>query len=255
MMLAQQRRAKILELIQEEGSARVSDLSRIFEVSEPTIRQDLEKLEAEGLIGREHGGAFLKSIPEQVGRLALQHTENMDKKARIARKAVEYIRDGDSIALDSGTTVTEIARNLGGKKHLKVITNSLNVALILGTHPDFEILVTGGEFKPPTLSLTGSKAAAFFQSLHVDKLFLAAGGVSLEAGLTYPGFNDIPVKKAMIESATEVYLVADSTKVGKIAFASLGGVELVRCWITDSGISASDRQAFERRGIQIIIAE
>lgn len=255
MMLAQQRRSKILELIQEEGSARVSDLSRVFEVSEPTIRQDLERLESDGVIGREHGGAFLKSIPEQVGRLALQHTENMDKKILIARKAAEYIHDGDSIALDSGTTATEIARNLAGKRHLKIITNSLNAALILGTHPDFEILVTGGEFKPPTLSLTGAKAAAFFTNLHVNKLFLAVGGVSLEAGLTYPGFSDLPVKKAMIESASQVYLVADSTKVGKIAFASLGGVGLVQYWITDSGISAADRESFENQGIRIIIAE
>ena len=99
MMLAEQRRLKILELLQEEGSARVSYLSKTFDVTEPTIRQDLEKLEAEGYIVREHGGAFLKSIPQQVGSLSLQHQENMDKKIRIGKKAAEFIQDWDSSIL------------------------------------------------------------------------------------------------------------------------------------------------------------
>ncbi len=255
MMLAQQRRSKILELLQEEGSARVSALSKVFEVSEPTIRQDLERLEAEGYITREHGGAYLKTIPEQVRSLTLQHTENMDKKIRIGRKAAELINDGDFIILDSGTTVTEIAKNLENKKDLKIITSSLNIALLLGAHHEFEVMVTGGEFKAPTLSLTGEKAAGFFDQIYVNKLFLATGGVSLETGLTYPGFNDIQVKRAMIESATEIYLVADSTKIGKTSFASLGGIELIHYFITDSEISADDRTEFQERGIRVIIAE
>lgn len=255
MMLAQQRRSKILELLQEEGSARVSTLSKVFEVSEPTIRQDLERLEAEGYITREHGGAYLKTIPEQVRSLTLQHTENMDKKIRIGRKAAELINDGDFIILDSGTTVTEIAKNLENKKDLKIITSSLNIALLLGAHHEFEVMVTGGEFKAPTLSLTGEKAAGFFDQIYVNKLFLATGGVSLETGLTYPGFNDIQVKRAMIESATEIYLVADSTKIGKTSFASLGGIELIHYFITDSEISADDRTEFQERGIRVIIAE
>ena len=152
MMLAEQRRLKILELLQEEGSARVSYLSKTFSVTEPTIRQDLEKLDAEGYIVREHGGAFLKSIPQQVGSLSLQHQENMDKKVRIGRKAVEFIQDWDSIIIDSGSTTTEVAKNLADKHHLKIITNALNIALVLGSQPSFELLVTGGEFKAPTLS-------------------------------------------------------------------------------------------------------
>ena len=115
-------------------------------------------------------------------------------------------------------------------------------------------MVTGGEFKAPTLSLTGESAAKLFERIHVGKCFLAAGGVSLEAGLTYPGFNDLYVKKAMIEAASEVYLVADSTKIGKASFASLGPIELVKYFITDQGISDADRQAFEARGVTVIVA-
>jgi DeoR/GlpR family transcriptional regulator of sugar metabolism len=254
-MLAQQRRTKILELLQEEGSARVSSLSKLFEVSEPTIRQDLERLESDGYISREHGGAYLKTIPEQVRSLNLQHTENMDKKMRIGKKAVEFINDGDFIILDSGSTVTEIAKNLEYKKDLKVITNSLNIALLLGAHYEFEVMVTGGEFKAPTLSLTGEKAADFFKKIYVNKLFLATGGVSFDTGLTYPGFNDLQVKKAMIESATEVYLVADSTKIGKTSFAALGPVELIQVLITDGGIDPKVRQNLEGRGIKVIVAD
>ena len=253
-MLALQRRRKIFDLLQEEGSARVSALSKMFKVSEPTVRQDLEKLEEEGHIIREHGGAFLKSVPQQVKSLSLQHLENMDKKVRIGRKAAEFISDDDSLILDSGSTITEIAKNLGSKKNLKVITNALNIALLLGTEMSCEIMVTGGEFKAPTLSLTGESAAKLFERIHVGKCFLAAGGISLDAGLTYPGFNDLYVKKAMIEAASEVYLVADSTKIGKASFASLGPIELVKYFVTDEGMSDADKKAFEARGVTVIIA-
>ena len=254
MMFAEQRRLKILELLQEEGSARVSSLSKTFEVSEPTIRQDLEKLETEGYVVREHGGAFLKSIPQQVGSLSLHNQENMDKKILIGKKAVEFIQDEDALILDSGSTTTEIAKHLVHKHNLTIITNALNIALLLGSQPSIEILVTGGEFKAPTLSLTGERAAEFFHQLHVDKLFLATAGISWETGLTYPGLSDLPVKKAMIESAVEVYLVADSTKMGKASFASLGGLDLINYFITDNGIGDKDKVSFEQNGIQVIIA-
>jgi DeoR/GlpR family transcriptional regulator of sugar metabolism len=254
MMLAEQRRVKILALLQEEGSARVSNLSKTFEVSEPTIRQDLEKLESEGYIAREHGGAFLKSIPQQVGSFSLQKRENMEQKARIGKKAAEYIQDGDVLILDAGSTVTEVAKHIVHKYHLTIVTNALNIALLLGSQPSFEILVTGGQFKAPTLSLTGERAADFFGHLHVDKLFLATGGISPGMELTFPGLNDLPVKQAMIESATEVYLVADSTKIGKPSFASLGGVDLIDYFITDDGIPDSDRDVFEQRGVEVILA-
>lgn len=253
-MLSLQRRRKILELLQEDGSARVSALSKLFKVSEPTVRQDLEKLEEEGFIVREHGGAFLRSIPQQVKSLSLQHLENMDKKERIGRKAADLVHDDEFLILDSGSTTTEVAKNLVHRKNLKIITNALNIALLLGTEYSFEIMVTGGEFKPPTLSLTGEKAGRFFEQIHVGKCFLAAGGVSLEAGLTYPSFNDLYVKKAMIEAATDVYVVADSTKIGRVSFASLGSIHMVGTIITDSGITDSDRLALEAQGVKLIIA-
>ena len=173
---------------------------------------------------------------------------------RIGKKASEFIHDWEAIIIDSGSTTTEVAKNLSEKQHLKIITNALNIALIVGSYPSFELMVTGGEFKAPTLSLTGEKAANFFHQLHVNKLFLATAGISWELGLTYPGLSDLAVKKAMIESATEVYLVADSTKIGKTSFASLGGIELIHYFITDDGISDHDRAMFEQQGVNVIIA-
>jgi DeoR/GlpR family transcriptional regulator of sugar metabolism len=253
-MMGNKRREKILELIREDGSAKVIKLAKIFKVSEVTIRQDLEKLEQEGYILREHGGAFLKNVEEGVKSITLLNQENIEKKQKIGKKASELIENGDAIILDSGSTTTEIAKNLLGRKGLKVITNALNIALILGAEPGIELIVTGGEFKPPTLSLTGQKAADFFEDIHVDKLFLATAGISLRSGLTYPSISDIVVKKAMIDAADTTYLVADSTKIGKNAFASLGALSLIDYIITDPDIVPEHLQLFKDHEIELIIA-
>jgi len=253
-MLANQRRDKIIEMLNEDGTVKVSVLSQVFKVSEVTIRQDLEKLEQEGLIEREHGGAFLKNLGQQVRDFALANLINLDKKERIGKKAAEFIENGDTIILDSGTTTTEIARNIVDRRNLTVITNSINIVMILGSNPSINVILTGGEFKAPTLSLTGQKAADFFNGLHVDKLFLATAGISLKSGLTYPSLSDIAVKKAMIDSAETVYLVADSTKIGKGSLASLGALSLIHYLITDSEITEKDKEIFIQNEIDFIIA-
>lgn len=253
-MLANQRRDKILELIQEDGSAKVIDLARIFKVTEVTIRQDLDKLEKDDLIVKTHGGAYLKNVEDQVRTFSLANQENIVQKERIAHKCLEYIESGDTIILDSGSTTTEIAKKLRGYKNLTVITNALNIALILGAEPGIEVIMTGGEFKPPTLSLTGQKAADFFKGLNVQKLFLATAGISLKSGLTYPSISDLVVKKAMIDAADTTYLVADSTKIGKSSFASLGALSLIDYIITDTGIEENHKQVFSDNEIELIIA-
>jgi DeoR/GlpR family transcriptional regulator of sugar metabolism len=254
-MLPNQRRDKIFELLREDGSAKVIKLAKIFKVSEVTIRQDLEKLELEGFILREHGGAFLKNVEDNVKSFTILNQDNLEKKKIIGKKAAELIEAGDSIILDSGSTTTEIAKNLIGRSGLTIITNALNIAMMLGAEPGIEVIVTGGEFKPPTLSLTGQKAASFFEDIHVDKLFLATAGISLRSGLTYPSLSDIVVKKAMIEASDVTYLVADSTKIGKNAFASLGALSLIDYIITDQFINSDHLQLFKDNGIELIIAE
>lgn len=253
-LLAEPRRMKILEWLQEEGSARVRDLSAAFGVSEATIRQDLERLDSEGFISREHGGAYLRSVPQQVQSMSLQHGQNMDRKRMIGATAASLVRDHETIIIDSGTTTTQFAENIKARQGLNIITNALNIALILGAIPTNTVHMPAGQFKAPTLSLSGEKSVEFFVGIYAEKLFLATAGVSFDAGLTYPAIGDIYVKRAMVKAASHVYLLADSTKIGRVSFSALGGVELVRTLITDSGISDSDRAAFERRGVEVLVA-
>lgn len=254
LMLAIQRKEKILALLREDGSAKVIDLARIFKVTEVTIRQDLDKLDKEGLVVREHGGVHLKNVEDQVRNFSLVNQEYLKEKKSIAQKCLDYIHPGDAIILDSGSTTTEIARKLKSMNQLTVITNALNIAVMLGANPNIEVVMTGGEFKPPTLSLTGQKAADFFKDLNVKKLFLATAGISLKSGLTYPSISDLVVKKAMIDAADITYLVADSSKIGKSAFASLGALSLIDYIITDKGVEEKHKQVFRENDIELIIA-
>lgn len=253
-LLAEPRRISIIEWLKEEGSARVRDLAEAFDVSEATIRQDLERLEAEGLITREHGGAFLRSMPQQVRDMALQHQVHMDAKRRIGRLAASLVRDGQTIILDSGSTSTEVARHLLERQDLTVVTNALNIALMLGALPSCSVHVTGGQFKAPTLSLSGERSAGFLDGLHAEICFLATGAVSLEAGLTYPSLADLHIKRAMVGAAARVCLVADSSKIGRNAFSSLGPIDLIHILITDQGLRDEDRRGFESRGVTVMLA-
>ncbi|WP_173655725.1 DeoR/GlpR family DNA-binding transcription regulator [Sphingomonas turrisvirgatae] len=252
-ILSRARRQKILEWIQEEGSARVRALADAFSVSDVTIRQDLERLEADGHIVREHGGAYLRSAQQQVRAMALHHLVNMEAKRRIGAAAAALVEDGETIILDSGSTTTEVAANLMERERLTVITNALNIALMLGALPSCDVHMPGGHFKAPTLSLSGDKSAQYFEGLYVQKLFLATAAVSIDAGLTYPALADISVKRAMIASAEQVVLVADSSKIGRRSFTSLCGIDRIHMLITDDGIADADAQALEASGLKLTV--
>jgi len=144
---------------------------------------------------------------------------------------------------------------LTSKKDLKIVTPAINITLALGKEPTNTILMTGGEFKAPTLSLTGEKAPLVFKDLYVEKLFLAAGGFSLAAGLTYPSFTDLSLKRAMIDSAKTVYLLVDSSKLEKVLFASLGCLDRINYLITDTGITQDYINQLAAKKIETIIAK
>ncbi|WP_244530186.1 DeoR/GlpR family DNA-binding transcription regulator [Rhizobium sp. NFR07] len=254
-LLSEPRRRRILEWLQEEGSARVRELAAAFRVSEATIRQDLERLENEGFITREHGGAYLNTVGPQTGTMTLHHQENMDKKRRIGAMAASLVKDGETLILDAGTTTTEIATRLTNRRDLTLITNALNIAIILGSVPTFAVHMPGGQFKSPTLSLSGDKSVEYFRNIFAGKLFLATAGVALDAGLTYPSFADLQLKEAMIKAAAHVYLVADSTKINRSSFTRLGSLDVINSFITDEGISDRDAREFEKRGIEVLIAK
>ena len=251
-MSLNKRRQDILNLIREDGQAKVQKLSRIFQVSEVTIRQDLEALEEMGYVQREHGGAFLKDVGTFAKTGTLFNQSHLEEKQEIARKALALIREGDSIILDSGSTTTELAKLLLHFHELTVITNAINIALILGENPGINLVVSGGEFKAPTLSLSGDMAATTFKSLHVGKLFLATAGISPDMQLTYPSLSDLAVKSAMIRAADEVYLLADSSKLGVSSFANLGRLTLIDTLITDSRILPEQLATLQEMKIKVL---
>lgn len=252
-MALNQRRLEILNLIQEDGQAKVQKLSKIFKVSEVTIRQDLEELENLGYVQREHGGAFLKDVGSFAKTGKLFNQTHIEQKQEIARKAAALVEEGDSIILDSGSTTTELAKILASYNSLTVLTNALNIAYILGENPGINLIVSGGEFKAPTLSLTGEIAANLFKNVHVSKLFLATAGISADDYLlTYPSLSDLVVKSSMIRSASKVYLLADSSKIGHSSFASLGKISLVDVLITDSQIGKETIDNLSALGVKTI---
>ena len=252
-MAMNQRRQEILNLIREDGHAKVQKLSQIFKVSDVTIRQDLEALEELGYVQREHGGAFLKDVGNfaSTGTL-INESVKVAEKLELARKAIALIKEGEIIILDSGSTTTELAKLMTGFHNLTVITNALNIAYILGGNPGINLIVSGGEFKAPTLSLTGDMAAATFKGIHVDKCFLATAGISPDMQLTYPSLSDLVVKSAMIRAANKVYLLADSSKIGVSSFASLGRITLIDTLITDSQISDGQLQMLRELNVEVL---
>ena len=213
------------------------DLAAAFQVSEATIRQDLERLETEGQITREHGGAFLNTVPRQVGALALQHSENMDRKRRIGALAAALVKDGETLILDAGSTTTEVALRLRTGSDLTVITTALNIAMILGAVPGLAIHMPGGQFKAPTLSLSGDASVDYFRSIFAGKLFLATAGVEPRRRPHLSELRRPAAEGGDDQGSGRVYLVADSTKINKSSFTRLGALEVVHSFITDDGIS------------------
>ncbi len=252
----QHRRNKILEMIKEDGTVSVKMLTDAFDLTEATIRSDLRMLQQRGYIQRYHGGATLLDGKQNTHALLLARQTQLDEKDAIGQLAASFIEPGDTIILDSGSTTTAIANHLSHIKKLSVITTSVNIALQLGGEPEVNIQLTGGTFKFPTLSTSGEKAANFFHNMLAEKLFLATACISPRAGLSYPSETDIKVKTAMINSANTVFVVADSTKIDKVSMFALpcdwGKLHYL---ITDSGITAGAKAAFEALGVTVLVAQ
>lgn len=236
---------------------KLSELSSEFGVSMPTIRKDIDELQKQGRVERVHGNVRLVTSEAGPKRHFVDRANILPtspEKALIGRMAASLVKNGDSIILDCGATTTELAKNLLDRQNLRIVTNALNIAIILGAEPTNRIMLTGGEFKPETIAVSGEKASAFFQGMFVDKLFLAAGGVSKESGISYPDFIDLHVKRAMIDAAKTVYLLADSGKFGKREFAAFGAMDRIDYLVTDGGLTDDFAKWLGDNGTQIIYA-
>jgi len=252
--LSAQRRAAILDLLTSLGVVRVVELSERFGVSEVTIRHDLEVLAREGLAVRDHGGAIARThTPLSV---AFEHRagQHLDAKRRIGNSAAGLVSPGETILLDAGTTVMEMARALTAVPRLTIVTNALNIAAQVGSLPDAHVVLAGGSLSRETLSTLGSLAERDLADLVVDKLFLGAHAIDIEAGITDVALEVARVKQAMIRAAREVILLADSSKWGQRAFAKVAALNVVHTFVTDDALPRPASALINARGIRLIKA-
>jgi DeoR/GlpR family transcriptional regulator of sugar metabolism len=253
-MLARERRNRILELIDEEGSVAVDELALRFDVSEMTIRRDLRLLQKNGFLRRVHGGATSNRGRSYEPPFLLRATEHNDAKAAIGKKAADLVQDGDSIALDVGTTTLELARHLEDRQNLTVITPSLHIANLLANHPGIRLILPGGVVRPGELSMVGRLTEDALEGFFIDKLFLGIGGIDLEAGLTEFNVDDSQVKQALIRRAKECIVLTDSSKFGNIAFAAVAPLDAVHTIITDDQIDPEICASLEEMDVEVFIA-
>ncbi|MGV8094563.1 MAG: transcriptional repressor AgaR [Mangrovibacterium sp.] len=249
------RRAKILEELELKGEVSVSELSKMFKISEVTIRNDLGHLEKQNMLIRARGGA-IKIKFHRMGidsSISDKQKEFLKEKQRIAQAAVKLIEEGDTIVLDSGTTTTEIAKCLEQFKNLTIITNALNIASILSEYEGINIFMPGGQLRKKSLSLVGVLADENFEKFYCDKLFLGADGFDTTHGLSTPNSEEAHLNQIMIRIAKKVIVVADSRKFERRRFAFIGPISDINMVITDSAIKDEDKNRLEKNGVEVII--
>lgn len=251
-MLAVERRNLILEKIHEDKKVIVSELSKEFDVSEETIRRDLEKLADDGHVIKSYGGAVINEKSSIDLPFNVRWKANPRGKQKIAELISQQIEDGDHIILDASTTAVFIAKNIKQKKHLTVITNSIENLLELSDVSGWDIISTGGLLKAGTMSLLGKKAADSIDSYNCDKVFISCKGIDLEKGVTDGNDETGSVKQKMISAASKVYLAVDSTKFGKVAFSKICEMSEIDIIVTDKKPERKWLELFEKKGIDCI---
>ncbi len=252
-MLAQERQDYILDVIGKEGSVKVSKLTKIFDVSIETIRRDLEALEKQGFLKRVYGGAILKK--NTIDKLNFSNRENefKEEKKEIAKIAIRYIEEGQSIALNDGTTSIEIARELKKKfNKLTIITNSLVVANELSDVDGFNVILSGGMLNNKEYAFYGDLAERVLSNFVVDKAFIGVSGVSLTRGITDYSMEAVRLYKKLIEISQEVIILADSSKIDNVSLVKITDTDEVNLIITNSNLDSKILDKYLKNGIEIV---
>lgn len=256
-MLKEARHREILEMLHGDGSLSVADLANHFDVTDVTIRRDLSELEQQGLLRRVHGGAITNLGRSYEPPYQLRSTKYSAAKEAIGRAAAAKVLDGDSIALDVGTTTLEIVPFLRERKNLTIITASFPIATrIIETcslDNDVRLILTGGIVRSGELSMIGGMAQEAYRNLHVDKAFLGVGGLSIREGLTDYNLEDADVKKPLLRSARYKVIVADGSKFGRLTFASVGSIDEIDAIITDESAPFEMVDKVRQLGVEVIV--
>jgi len=254
---SEKRRLAILEDLANSRMVQVSALSQKFGVSEVSIRRDLEDLEARGLLRRVRGGAV--SVPQTILEWSFNQKMLMHKeeKERIGRAAAAMIKSGDVIIMDSGTTVVYVARYIAHDiltaGDLTVITSSLPIVRELGPWKGVRLIMLGGIYLPLQEVVVGPQTVANLTELHANKMFLGAGGLSLEVGATTATVLDAEVDRAAVEAAEQVIAVIDSSKIGRKGLTTVVPLDRIDILITDDGAPADFVAQARALGVEVMI--
>ena len=240
----------ILEHLSVSGSVSVADLARELAVSPATIRRDLELLDDQRLLTRTHGGAVAHGVLYELP-LRYKTARHQEEKRRIAAEAAARVTDGEAVGLTGGTTTTEVARFLVERRQLTVVTNALNIASELAIRPNLKLVVTGGWARAESYELVGPLAEQSLAGLNLDTVFLGVDGVSFDAGLMTHHEGEAHTNLALMERARRTVVVADSSKIGRTAFARICPIERVHELITDAAADARELGAIRDAGVTV----
>lgn len=240
----------ILEELSDGGTVGVAELCERLGVSAATIRRDLELLEKQRLLTRTHGGAVAQGVVYELP-LRYKSSRRQEEKRRIARAAAERVSDGAVIGLTGGTTTTEVARSLVDRERLTVVTNALNIASELAVRTNLKLVVTGGYARSESYELVGPLAEQSLAGLNLDVVFLGVDGISPEAGLTTHHEVEAHTNLALIQRARHAIVVADSSKIGRVAFARICEIGRVHELITDTDADEAVLERLTDGGIRV----
>jgi DeoR family transcriptional regulator, aga operon transcriptional repressor len=255
-LLSEQRRRKILDLIEQRSQVTVRDLVEKFSISAVTARADLDALASQGMAVRSHGGAVRQVEASQDYPLRLKKTLHPSEKARIGRAAADLIQNNETVILDSGTTTAEIARHLKARRlqSVTVITHALNVAYELVDASEISVIMIGGLLRPVSCSFVGPQAEAMLKEFHADRLFLAVDGFDLEIGPSTPDVLEAQLNSLMMRISKEVNVVADFSKLGRRSVSRIGPLAGIHRLITDNRAPAEFSEALRKSKIEVITA-
>ena len=247
------RRTVILKQLEKNDQVNVLELSRQFNVSEVTIRKDLKHFEKKNILIRSRGGAMKQSLVNIDLSIYDRRRQNIKLKEAIGAAAANLIISGETILLDTGTTIMELAKHLPKKIEITVITNSVDITFRLSEYPHIRVIMPGGILRRNSLALVGEQAAESLRNFYCDKYFLSADGVDIERGMMTTNIEEASLARINIKNSKKVYALIDSSKFlskGITAIAPLADVDTL---ITDSGIPASVLADIRALGVNVIV--
>lgn len=253
LQIPAQRQRQILEYIEKNSGANIKELAQYLDVSEATVRRDLDNLAESGEIERTHGGAVKGQdrVTEYTYDMKMQLRQ--DEKIKIAKKAAEMVRAGDKIYLGSGTTVYFVAKEISDIENLTLITSNLYIAQFLPVHPSSSLIVTGGERRYDYNLMAGTLTENFLRDIRVDISILGCDAIDVEFGLSDSNVNEALVKKLAANAARKTVIVADHSKFGKTALQKVFDLSEADCIISDSLEEADIVEAIQRQTELILV--